>query len=101
MMKVIRNDWMPVSAATAAAVSGASASVCSMTSVTEVISVLPLHRLVSRDDDGLPVEPDVVLGVRGAGVARQVGHGVLHVRVVVALGVIVPHVTAAALLAVA
>ncbi len=42
----------------------------------------------------------MVISVGRVGVARQVSHGVLHVLLIIAIGEVVAHVTAAALLAV-
>src|SRR5918995_7257066 len=78
LRNVTVNDWIVGSAGLAS-------------SVAVLTSVLPLHRLVPGDGHGFPVEPDVILGVRGVRIGRQVGHRVLHVGRVVALRVVVAH----------
>src|SRR5688572_8989470 len=86
--KVTVNDWI-------------AASVDLASSVAVDTSVLPFHRLVTGDRHGFPVEPDVVLCMRGLRIAREVGHRVLHVVRVVAVREVVAHMPAAALFAVA
>src|SRR4051794_40992083 len=113
MMSVMTKDPGGASSTSVVSVVRSGIRVCAASMVTVDISasvprsgesgasVLPLHRLVVRDHDRLPVELDVVVRVGAVRVAREVRHRVLHVPGVVTLREVVAHVAAAALLAVA